>query len=111
MMNHHKSFDEIKKTYLLIDKNFDRIIASCENKEQKEEAIEARNLACEAYFEAIANGLKENSDFIEETTEQLKNANDRIEHSIESLQNITEFINLMSEAVKLAKSLINWPEF
>jgi hypothetical protein len=95
---------EIKKTYHLIDDNFDTIYAKCDAS-QKAKLIALRDAARDTFWRAIADNLSVDHDIVAHTVNELTSTNTQIEQDLTSLANVTSFLDTLTQGVKLAAAL------
>ena len=95
---------EIKRTYRLLDDNFDTIYSACDD-DQKKALITARDAARDAFWKAVAEDLTDNHDLVAHTLEELQDTNDQIDKDLKKLEDVSEILETVTQAVKLAAAL------
>ena len=100
----NKNLTEIKRTYQLIDDNFDAIYAAG-NAAQKATLIASRDAARDAFWKAVAENLTDDHELVTQTFDELKATNDQIKKDLQGLQDIAGFLNTLAQGVKLAAAL------
>jgi hypothetical protein len=100
----NQNLAEIKKTYHLIDDNFDAIYGKC-NDDQKKTLIALRDAARDAFWRAAAENLTDNHDVVAQTIDELKTTNNQIQKDVKSLKDVSSFLDTVTEGVKLAAAL------
>ena len=99
-------FDEVERTYTTLRHNFSDIMSKCRTDEQKDAARDTYSGARDAYFEAVKRDLRDNNDLVKSLTKELADANGQMERDLKALQDIAAFLRLVTEAVKLAASIV-----
>jgi hypothetical protein len=96
---------EIKKTYQLIDDNFDAIYAKCDPG-QKTTLIALRDSARDAFWRAAAANLSDDHDVIAQTYDELQATNNQLQNDVQALQDVSGFLDTLAQGVKLAGALV-----
>jgi len=99
------TLDQIKTTFFSLDDNFDTLYAQCTTDDQRSHLRDLESSAEDAYWKAVADGLVDNNTVVQKFTVQLQDANNQIKTSLENLKDIAAFLNLATEAVKLAAAI------
>ncbi len=99
------NLEEVKKTYRLIDDNFDTVYAQC-NADQKKQLIASRDAARDAFWRAVAENLTDDHGLVAQTYADLQAANKKIQDDLEGLQNVSAFLDTVAQGVKLAGALV-----
>jgi uncharacterized protein (DUF3084 family) len=94
----------IKKTYRLIDDNFDAVYTKSTDKQRKE-LITARDAARDTFWRAAASDLSDNNSLVKSISKDLETTNKQIEQELKNLQNVVGILKVITQAVKLAASL------
>jgi hypothetical protein len=97
---------EIKRTYDLIDSNFDAAYQKCETDDQRKQLVALRDSARDAFWKSIAENLSDNHALIDKSLNDLKTTNDNIQAAVKSLQNISAFLNMVTQGVTLAAAVV-----
>jgi hypothetical protein len=96
---------EIKRTYDLIDNNFDAAYQKC-NTDQQKQLVNLRDSARDAFWKSIAENLSDNHALIDKSLNDLKTTNDNIQAAVKSLQDISAFLNMVTQGVTLAAAVV-----
>jgi hypothetical protein len=96
---------EIKRTYQLLDDNFDAVYAKCDPG-QKTQLIALRDAARDAFWRAVAENLSDNHDVVAQTVNDLQTTNNQIQNDVQSLKSVASFLDTVTEGVKLAAALV-----
>lgn len=96
----------IQNAYQVIDDNFETVYDQCTSPEQKQNVRSLHVAARDTYWRAVAVVLKDNNPVVCEIYAELQVANQSLRDLIANMQNISAFISLMTQAVRLASSLV-----
>ena len=96
----------VQSAYEVLDENFDTLYQSCKTPEQKQSLRSLHDAARDTYWRAVAVVLKDNSPVVCEIYAELQQANQDLKALIANLQNISALIQLVTQAVRLAASLV-----
>ncbi len=97
--------DAIQKTYLMLDQQFDDIYAKCTSDAQRQELRALLASARDAYFAAAAKRREDNNATVQKFLDELTTTNDQISAQLSTLKDVVAFLNLCTQAVKLAGAL------
>jgi|ERR1017187_32318 prefoldin subunit 5 len=101
----NQNLAEIKKTYQLIDDNFDTVYAKCDP-DQKTKLVALRDAARDAFWRAAAENLSDNHNVVAQTIDELQTTNNQIQSDVQSLKNVSSFLDNVTQGVKLAAALV-----
>lgn len=96
----------IQNAYEVLDEHFDELYELCTSSDQKQSLRSLHGAARDTYWRAVAVSLKDNSPVVREIYSELTQANQELREIVASLQNISAFIQLFTQAVRLAASLV-----
>ncbi len=101
--------DQIKKEigdlYLHLERNFSKIHGKCQTEAQKKEFLNLYSAARDAFWQAQARTLADNSATVQSIRKELKDTTKQVKSSTKKLKDIVAFLNLVKEAVKLAAAV------
>ena len=96
----------IQNAFEVIDQNFEDVYERCTTAEQKTSLRSLHVAARDTYWRAVAVVLKDDNPVVCEIYAELQQANQGLRDLIANMQNISAFISLMTQAVRLASSLV-----
>jgi hypothetical protein len=104
--NTNTNLSEIKRTYDLININFDAAYQKCDTDAQRKQLVALRDSARDAFWKSIAANLSDNHVLIEKSLNDLKTTNDKIQDAVKSLKDISAFLNMVTQGVTLAAAVV-----
>lgn len=96
----------IQNAYEALDSHFEELYEQCTTVDQKQSLRSLHGAARDTYWRAVALNLQDNSPVVREIYSELTQANQDLRELIANLQNISAFIQLFTQAVRLAASLV-----
>jgi len=100
------ALDAVHDTYRLLDDHFDEVYAACQTDAQRAQLRALHASARDAYWKAIADGLHDNNQVVQDIQRDLADATGRIRQQLQTLQDVTAVLAVMTEAVRLAGALV-----
>jgi len=99
-------FDNLQKLYFTLDRNFNKLFATCQTEEQRDQLRAAYVNARDNFWEARNLAFQENDPLVKGLTEELRAAQKQIEKFLRNLQDIVETLKVITAAVHFSSSLI-----
>lgn len=96
---------EIKAVYTAIKNKREKIFANCSDERKRKEVREAYIIAHDAFWQASARTLKNNSEKFQNNLKNLQKSNAKLNKLLVTLKNINAIVEAMSEAAGLAAEL------
>jgi hypothetical protein len=103
---HQAYLAAIQAAYQVLDDHFEETYDKCTTADQKQTLRSLHGAARDTYWRAVAVVLKDDNPVVCEIYAELQKANQDLRDLIANMQNISAFINLMTQAVRLASSLV-----
>ena len=103
---HERLLASVEATYVLAEKGFDRLWAAASTEAEKKQVRELYAAARDAYWKAVVALLEDDSSVVAEIHEELKRKNLELQKALARLQDVTRALALLTEAVRLAASLV-----
>lgn len=100
------ALDAVHDTYRLLDDHFDDVYGACQTDAQRAELRALHASARDAYWKAVADGLHDNNQIVQDIRRDLAAATARIEQQLTTLQDVTAVLQAMTEAVRLSGALV-----
>ncbi len=96
---------EIKAVYTAIKDKREKIFANCSDEQKRKEVRETYIIARDAFWQASAGILENNSEKFQNNLKNLRKSNDKLNKLLVTLKNINAIVEAMSEAAGLAAEL------
>jgi hypothetical protein len=96
----------IQNSYEVINDHFEEVYDQCASADQKQNLRSLHVAARDTYWRAVAVQLKDDNPVVCQIYDELQQANQNLRDLIANMQNISAFISLMTQAVRLASSLV-----
>jgi len=103
---HERLLASVEATYLLAEKGFDRLYAAASTEAEKQEVRDLYGAARDAYWKAVVAVLEDDSTVVSAIHEELRERNRELKKALEGLQDVARTLALLTEAVRLAASLV-----
>lgn len=103
---HERLLASVEATYALAEKGFDRLWAAASTDAEKRQVRELYGAARDAYWKAVVAVLEDDSSVVSAIHEELKRKNADLKRALDRLQDVTKALALLTEAVRLAASLV-----
>ena len=100
------SFKELKETYFLLDRNFNKLFAACTNEEQRDRLRMSYVTARDTFWEARLRVFQQNDPLVKKLTQDVKDAKDKISGMLNNLKEIVKVLDAITAVVHLGSSLI-----
>ncbi|MBK9372313.1 MAG: hypothetical protein IPN03_00885 [Holophagales bacterium] len=104
--SHERLLSSIETTYRLAERNFDRLFAAAATPQAREQVRDLYGAARDAYWKAVVASLEDHSSVVSSIHDDLKRTNRELKKSLESLEDVARTLAVLTEAVKLAASLV-----
>ncbi len=104
--SHDRLLASIETTYRLAERNFDRLYASAATPQARGQVRDLYGAARDAYWKAVVASLEDHSSVVTTIHDDLKRTNRELKRSLESLEDVARALAVLTEAVKLAASLV-----
>lgn len=104
--NHERLLASIETTYRLAERGFDDLYAAAATPEAKGQVRDLYGAARDAYWKAVVASLEDHSSVVTAIHDDLKRTNRELKRSLESLEDVAKTLAVLTEAVKLAASLV-----
>ena len=99
------SISDLETTLTLLEDNFhDAYIAAPDDTSRLQLRLTLA-AARDAYWKAVADGMKDKNEFVQLLSDELKTENDNLSAALGNLQNFAAFLDTAKEAVKLAAAI------
>jgi len=99
------SISDLETTLTLLEDNFhDAYIAAPDDASRLQLRLTLA-AARDAYWKAVADGMKDKNEFVQQLSDELKIENDNLSTALGNLQNFAAFLDTAKEAVKLAAAI------
>lgn len=96
----------VEATYLLAERNFDRLYAAAATAADKKRVRALHASARDAYWKAVRESLEDANPVVVSIQAELTAANRNLKRSLEDLQDFAQALGFLTEAVKLAGSIV-----
>jgi hypothetical protein len=103
---HERLLASVEATYRLAEKNFDRLYVAASTQAMKEEVRDLYGAARDVYWKAVAESLEDEGSVVASIHAELGAANKALRKSLEELKDVTRTLAVLTEAVRLAASLV-----
>jgi len=100
------ALDAVHDTYRLLDDHFDDVYAACQTDAQRAQLRALHASARDAYWKAVADGLRDDNQVVQDIQRDLAAATGRIQQQLKTLQDVVAVLQVMTEAVRLAGALV-----
>lgn len=100
------ALDAVYDTYRLLDDHFDEVYAACQRDDQRLQLRALHASARDAYWKAVADGLRDDNRVVQDIRRDLADATARIRQQLATLQDVTAVLRMLTEAVRLAGALV-----
>jgi hypothetical protein len=104
--SHERLLASIETTYRLAERNFDKLYAAAATPQAKEQVRDLYGAARDAYWKAVVASLEDHSSVVTSIHGDLMRTNSELKKSLESLEDVAKTLAVLTEAVKLAASLV-----
>lgn len=104
--NHERLLSSVEATYVLAERGFDRLYAAASTEAEKQRVRDLYGAARDAYWKAVVAVLEDDSTVVSAIHEELKQRNRDLKKALEELQDVARTLALLTEAVRLAASLV-----
>lgn len=105
-LTHAQVFGAIESTYRLAEANFGALYGAATTAKEKDAVKALYSSARDAYWKAVGETLDDNNEVVEAILNDLKQANKDLKDSLKGLQNLRQTLDFLTEAVRLAGSLV-----
>ena len=96
---------QLKSTMDQLENNFDDLYAAAKTDDDRTDLRHRLTAARDAYWMAVDRGLKDHNQFVNDLADDLVAQNRALAAQIKSLKDFTTFLDIATEAVKLAASI------
>lgn len=103
---HERLLTSVETTYRLAERGFDRLYAAAATPEARAQVRDLYGAARDAYWKAVVASLEDHSSVVSALHADLKRTNRELKRSLEGLEDAAKAIAVLTEAVKLAASLV-----
>lgn len=104
--NHERLLASVEATYVLAERGFDRLYAAASTEAEKQQVRDLYGAARDAYWKAVVAVLEDDSTVVSAIHEELRQRNRDLKASLEGLKDVARTLALLTEAVRLAASLV-----
>ncbi len=98
--------DAVHDTYRLLDDNFDALYAASPTAAARAQLRALHASARDAYWKAVADGLHDDNQIVQDIRRDLAGATALIQQHIATLKDVTAVLGMLTEAVRLAGALV-----
>jgi hypothetical protein len=104
--NHERLLASVETTYVLAEKGFDRLYGAASTDGEKQQVRELYGAARDAYWKAVVAVLEDDSTVVAAIHDDLRRRNRDLKKALEELKDVSRTLALLTEAVRLAASLV-----
>ena len=103
---HERLLSSVESTYVLAERGFDRLYAAAATEAERQKVRDLYGAARDAYWKAVVAVLEDDSTVVAAIHEELRQKNRDLKKALEGPKDVTRTLALLTEAVRLAASLV-----
>lgn len=103
---HDRYLAAVAAVYQTLDAHFDALLARCETPVERQRLTDLLQGARDAYWRAVASSLGANNQLVREIYDDLVRATRELKELLANLQRVAAAIELLTQTVRLAASLV-----